>query len=106
MRRPGFIAFEANPLPLVLVISSPARLSSCGDLAGGRPDIRSLGDFGCLGAKAHAHQSIQRPSHLTNLAHKKLDADVFAAYGWPGDLSDELILEELLGLNVERAKEK
>jgi hypothetical protein len=28
---------------------------------------------------------------------------VFAAYGWPGDLEDEQILERLLALNLERA---
>jgi hypothetical protein len=44
----------------------------------------------------------QRPTWL-DLAHKKLDAAVFAAYGWPADLSDEEILERLLALNLERA---
>jgi hypothetical protein len=29
---------------------------------------------------------------------------VFAAYGWPDDLSNEQILERLLSLNLERAK--
>ncbi|MBI1879934.1 MAG: hypothetical protein HYR94_17230 [Chloroflexi bacterium] len=28
---------------------------------------------------------------------------MFAAYGWPEDLSDEEILARLLGLNLERA---
>ena len=37
------------------------------------------------------------------LAHKKLDEAVFAAYGWPSNLSDEEILERLLALNLERA---
>jgi type II restriction/modification system DNA methylase subunit YeeA len=45
----------------------------------------------------------QRPTWL-DLAHKKLDEAVFAAYGWPNDLSDEQILEKLLALNLERAK--
>jgi hypothetical protein len=40
------------------------------------------------------------------LAHKKLDAAVAAAYGWPADLSDESILEKLLALNLERAAEE
>ena len=31
-----------------------------------------------------------------DLAHKKLDAAVAAAYGWPADLTDEQILEGLL----------
>jgi hypothetical protein len=38
------------------------------------------------------------------LAHRKLDESVFPAYGWPGDLSDEEILEKLLALNLERAE--
>lgn len=38
-----------------------------------------------------------------DLAHKKLDAALFAAYGWPDDLSDEGTLERLLRLNLERA---
>ena len=36
-------------------------------------------------------------------AHRKLDAAVFAAYGWPVDLSDDEILARLLALNLERA---
>jgi hypothetical protein len=43
-----------------------------------------------------------RPTWL-ELAHKKLDEAVFAAYGWASDLSDEEILERLLALNLERA---
>jgi hypothetical protein len=38
------------------------------------------------------------------LAHKKLDETVFAAYGWPSDLADEEILETLLALNLGRAE--
>ena len=45
----------------------------------------------------------QRPTWL-DLAHKKLDAAVFAAYGWPEALSDQEILARLLVLNHERAK--
>ena len=43
-----------------------------------------------------------RPAWLDN-AHKKLDAAVFAAYGWPATLTDDEILERLLTLNRERA---
>ncbi len=45
-----------------------------------------------------------RPAWLDNI-HSKLDAAVFAAYGWPADLSDEEILERLLALNLARAGE-
>jgi len=44
-----------------------------------------------------------RPTWL-DLAHKRLDEAVFAAYGWKRDLSDEEILEKLLALNLERGK--
>ncbi len=47
----------------------------------------------------------ERPAWL-DLAHRKLDAAVAAAYGWPADLSDEQILERLLTLNLERAEEE
>jgi type II restriction/modification system DNA methylase subunit YeeA len=43
-----------------------------------------------------------RPTWL-DLAHRKLDAAVLDAYGWPYDLSGEGILERLLALNLERA---
>ena len=44
----------------------------------------------------------QRPTWL-ELAHKKLDDAVFAAYGWENTLSDEEILERLLALNLKRS---
>jgi hypothetical protein len=43
-----------------------------------------------------------RPTWL-DLAHKKLDAAVFAAYGWEDSPGDEEILRRLLELNRERA---
>lgn len=43
----------------------------------------------------------ERPTWLAN-AHANLDAAVFAAYGWPPDISDQGILARLLGLNPER----
>jgi type II restriction/modification system DNA methylase subunit YeeA len=44
-----------------------------------------------------------RPTWL-DLAHKKLDAAVTAAYGFPPDLSDDQILSRLLEMNEARAK--
>jgi hypothetical protein len=44
----------------------------------------------------------ERPAWLDH-AHRKLDAAVAAAYGWPADLSDEQVLERLLALNLARA---
>lgn len=43
-----------------------------------------------------------RPTWL-DLAHRKLDAAISAAYGWPGELSDDEPLARLLELNLERA---
>ncbi len=45
-----------------------------------------------------------RPTWLQN-AHARLDAAVFAAYGWPLDISGEEVLKNLLALNLERSKE-
>ncbi len=36
-------------------------------------------------------------------AHAKLDTAVFAAYGWPVDISDDDLLARLLALNLSRA---
>jgi type II restriction/modification system DNA methylase subunit YeeA len=47
----------------------------------------------------------EHPAWL-DLAHKKLDAAVAAAYGWPANLTDEQILEKLLALNLRRAAEE
>ena len=47
----------------------------------------------------------QRPTWLA-LAHAKLDAAVFAAYGWPADLADDEILARLLALNAAGADVK
>ena len=43
----------------------------------------------------------ERPAWL-DLAHKKLDAAVAAAYGWPADISEEDALAKLLELNLAR----
>jgi hypothetical protein len=44
----------------------------------------------------------ERPTWL-DLAHKRLDEAVFAAYGWPANLTDDDLLTRLLALNRERA---
>ena len=38
-----------------------------------------------------------------DLAHKRLDEAVFAAYGWDAGISDEDLLAKLLALNLERS---
>ena len=44
----------------------------------------------------------ERPTWL-DLAHKKLNTAVFAAYGWDPTISDDDLLAKLLALNLERA---
>lgn len=43
----------------------------------------------------------QRTAWL-DLAHRRLEAAVFAAYGWPAELSDDELLARLLALNHSR----
>ena len=47
----------------------------------------------------------ERPTWL-DLAHRRLDEAVAAAYGWPADLPDDDILARLLELNLARAAEQ
>jgi len=47
----------------------------------------------------------KRATWLDSL-HKDLDQAVLAAYGWPEDITDEVLLERLLALNLERAEEE
>jgi len=47
----------------------------------------------------------ERPTWL-DLAHKRLDEAVFAAYGWPADLTDDDLLTRLLALNLARAGQR
>ena len=47
----------------------------------------------------------ERPTWL-DLAHRKLDEAVFAAYGWDPNLSDDDLLEKLLDLNLKQAAEE
>ncbi len=68
------------------------------------PDLTGLEDLSGLKQRTLTNLYNQRPTWL-DLAHQKLDRAVFAAYGWPGDLSDEEILARLLALNLERAGE-
>jgi hypothetical protein len=44
----------------------------------------------------------ERPAWL-DLAHRKLDAAVFAAYGWDPAIGDDELLERLLKLNLQQA---
>ena len=47
----------------------------------------------------------KRPAWLDN-AHRKLDEAVFAAYGWPTNLSDNTEFLRLLALNHQRAQKE
>lgn len=44
----------------------------------------------------------QRPTWL-DMAHRRLDAAVAAAYGWPADLGDDEVLARLFALNQARS---
>ena len=45
----------------------------------------------------------ERPTWL-EIAHREVDEAVFAAYGWPADLSEDEILARLLALNLRRSE--
>ena len=64
--------------------------------------LRAVRQFAWLGVGS-VKAGLSHPAWL-DLATKRLDEAVFAAYGWQSDLSDEEILEKLLALNLARAK--
>jgi type II restriction/modification system DNA methylase subunit YeeA len=53
--------------------------------------------------RAQEKPNIKDPVYSLLLAHQDLDKAVYAAYGWEYPLTDEVILERLLALNLERA---
>jgi hypothetical protein len=77
--------------------------------------VRKVGTVRCprTVAKDAACAEKLKKHTLTNLynespawlkaAYAKLDAAVFAAYGWPVDTSDDDLLARLLALNLTRA---
>ncbi len=54
-----------------------------------------------LAARTLTNLYNERPTWL-DLAHRRLDEAVFAAYGWEAGMSDEEILAKLLELNLKR----
>ena len=99
---------QADPL-VQTIADATRRLVALRDgwLAGGEPtsDGHLTPDNGQLTTdKTRTLTNLynKRPDWL-DIAHRQLDAAVFAAYGWPHDLSDDAILERLLRLNGARA---
>ena len=75
------------------------------DVVPGYPDRvlpRDAAAAAVLKARTLTNLYNARPSWL-DMAHRRLDAAVAAAYGWPSDLSDDAVLERLFALNQERA---
>ena len=78
------------------------------------PDLTITGMYNVL-EKLRSGEQLSQKEHVIHeqglvsvlkQLHDDLDAAVFAAYGWPKELSDEQILEKLVALNHERAAEE
>ena len=91
-KRDAWLNPHPSPRPSATPLPSPERSA-----AQERGEGRERGEVRTLTALYNA-----RPAWL-DLAHRALDAAVLAAYGWPGDLSDDELLARLLALNLERA---
>ena len=104
------------PAPNGAADTSPGRETwvSCPPIIGADPK-RGVGTarYTRTVAKYAASAEKLKQRTLTNLynespawlkaAHAKLDAAVFAAYGWPANISDDDLLARLLALNLSRA---
>jgi hypothetical protein len=85
-------------------IDSSASVSGSPSLASGSPGMTP----GVPVALTPDEERIKDEGLIVTLKsyHEDLDRLVFQAYGWPADLTDEEILERLVALNAERAKEE
>ena len=78
------------------------------------PDLTMTGMYNVLAALREGRPltAKERDIHEKGLVsvlrdiHDRLDAAVIEAYGWPGDIADDDILERLVALNRERAAEE
>ncbi len=114
---PCFLPF---PMPLVSEHAEPirelalsidthrkVRLEECPSLTltGMYNVLESLRRDERLTAKEEVIRERGLISSLRHL-HEQLDMAVFAAYGWPDDLTDEEVFERLVALNHERVEEE
>ncbi len=96
---------EPKDAPLVGAIAEAARELNALRESWLNPPPDSIGESE-LKKRTLTNLYNQRPTWL-DIAHRKLDAAVFAAYGWPelpAELSNQEILARLLALNLERAQ--
>ena len=74
------------------------------------PKMKQFRNFAVTTSDALSHRTLtnlyNQPPAWLQVAHRKLDEAVFAAYGWSADLTDDEILERLLALNLERAQQE
>ncbi len=77
-------------------------------LPGSPKFLGSLAQGASAGALNAKEQTIHQQGLISILKklHDDLDEAVFAAYGWPYNLTDEEILQHLVDLNAERAAEE
>lgn len=113
--------FEPYPFP-DLTFSWRAALAALGEeldatrktVLAEHPDLTLTGLYNVLekvkagAALTEAEADVKSRGRVLILKelHDQIDAAVFEAYGWPADLTDEQILERLVALNAERAREE
>ena len=85
--------------------SSPAPLPGIGTVRWPRLVPKDSDCAASLSKRTLTNLYNQRPAWL-ELAHRKLDEAVLAAYGWDPGISDEELLAKLLELNLKRAAEE
>jgi hypothetical protein len=90
--------------PWARYVKNPDR-NGIGTVCYPRKEPRDINCAAKLNLRTLTNLYNERPAWL-DLAHRKLDAAVATAYGWPADETDEQLLERLLALNLERASKE
>jgi hypothetical protein len=113
----SFVLDKAAPHPAALLyfllarpphpssLSLPPSSNFVGTVRGPRTVPKDADCAASLKKRTLTNLYNERPARL-ELAHRKLDAAVFAAYGWAPALSDDQLLEHLLKLSLERSNAK
>lgn len=115
------VCFDKYPFPAP-TLEQQARIRELGEALDAHrkrqqalhPDLTLTGMYNVLetlrsGQPLDAKEKVIHEKGLVSLLkqlHDDLDGAVFAAYGWPVDLTDEQILERLVALNAERIEEE
>ena len=102
VKHAALLLYTERPWPLNQEPGAAAQVNDIGQTAAALVKLRDALKLSDAHYDTLTKMYNEKPEALM-IAHRKLDAAVFAAHGWPADLSDDEILARLPALNLARA---